>query len=278
MNCWKYYKNAAIPTFYPTQEPDLSAIENGSIWQTFNKPLWFARWTTDFDCDKETNWWYVIKDTPFDISALKSKRRYDINKGIKNFDVKEIDPLVNKEKLLEIQLDAFSSYPTKYRPTIDPEVFLNKTVLAWTEYVVLGAFFRETDELAGYALLTKADKNYVDFMVLRVMPKFEKFAINAAIVEGIMRHFHVFLAAGGVLCDGARSIFHETAFQEFLEKNFAFRKAYCNLHIAYNPKIKWVIKLIYPFRKLLYYLDSIGIVHKINSVLKMEEIVRECNE
>lgn len=278
MKSWKYYKNSVIPTTYPTEEPDLTAIQDGSIWTTFDKPLIFARWTTDFDCEKETNWWYVIKDTPFDISSLKSKRRYDINKGIKNFDVRLIDPLEYKEKLLEIQIEAYASYPEKYRPTVNEDVFLKKTVFTWTDYVVLGAFYRESNELVGYALLTKEDNHYVDFMVLRVIPKYEKYAVNAAIVEGIMRHFHDFLSKGGVLCDGARSILHETAFQEYLEKNFGFRKAYCKLHIAYNPKIKWLIKLVYPLRKILYLLDSISIVHKVNSVLKMEEIVRECHE
>lgn len=278
MNSWKYYKNSAIPTYYPTQEPDLAPIEDESIWKMFDKPLLFARWTTDFDCGSETNWWYVIKDTPFDISSLKSKRRYDINKGIKNFDVRQIHPVEHKNKLLEIQIDAYMAYPAKYRPTINEDVFLNKTVYTWTEYVVLGAFYRETDELVGYALLTKEDAHYVDFMVLRVMQKYEKYAVNAAIVEGIMRYFHDFLSDGGVLCDGARSVFHETAFQDYLEKNFGFRKAYCKLHIAYNPKIKWIIKCVYPFKKILYLFDSIGIIHKINSVLKMEEIVRECHE
>ena len=44
------------------------------------------------DCGYETNWWYVVKDTPFDLNSLKAKRRYEINKGIKNFEVIDIDP------------------------------------------------------------------------------------------------------------------------------------------------------------------------------------------
>lgn len=42
---------------------------------------YLARWTSSFDCGHETNWWYVIKDTPFDINELKKKRRYEIRKG-----------------------------------------------------------------------------------------------------------------------------------------------------------------------------------------------------
>ena len=141
MKNWKYYNHAAIP---------VTAL--------------LARWTTEFDCGYETNWWYVVKDNPFDINALKSKRRYEINKGIKNFNVKEIEPM-----------------------------------------------------------------NYADF-------------------------------------------------QDYLEKYFGFRKAYCKLHIVYNPKAKWIIMLMFPIRRFLMKLDGIGKVHQINSVLRMEEIVRENNE
>lgn len=51
-----------------------------------------VRWTDNFDCGFETNWWYVIKDKPFDIDALKSKRRYEIRKGRKNFGVEKVNP------------------------------------------------------------------------------------------------------------------------------------------------------------------------------------------
>ena len=141
MKNWKYYNHAAIP---------VTAL--------------LERWTTEFDCGYETNWWYVVKDNPFDINALKSKRRYETNKGIKNFNVKEIEPM-----------------------------------------------------------------NYADF-------------------------------------------------QDYLEKYFGFRKAYCKLHIVYNPKVKWLIMLMFPIRRFLMKLDGIGKVHQINSVLRMEEIVRENNE
>ena len=76
------------------------------------------------------------------------------------------------------------------------------------------------------------------------------------------------------ICDGARSISHETAFQDYLEKYFEFRKAYCELNIKYNPKWKLTIKFLYFFRKIFRLLEGIGIIHQINGIMKMEEIVR----
>ncbi len=232
-----------------------------------------ARWTTGWDCGHETNWWYVIKDEPFDIWTLKSKRRYEVKKGNKNFEVKIINPVEYGAELYRVQTAAFSAYPKKYRPSVDKERFINE-IETWKEYDVFGAFFKETNELAGYALLKARNANFLELTVLKTTSALEKYAINAALVHGIVNCYEEFLRDGGIICDGARSVNHETHFQDYLEKYFGFRKAYCHLHVQYNPKIKWLIKLLFPLRKTLASFDGIGRIHSINSVLKMEEICR----
>ena len=269
---WKYYNHAAIPDMPPIDAPDLSAVESGEIWSLDGSPL-LARWASDFDALDSGSWWYVIKDTPFDISALKAKRRYEINKGNKSFDVRKINPCQYKERLYEIQVAAFSAYPEKYRPTVEHDSFIS-FIDEWSEFVVLGAFLRENDELCGYALLYQETENYVDFKVLKAIPDYERLGINAALCAGIMTYFDDFLRGGGILCDGARSVSHETHFQDYLEKNFGFRKAYCRLCVAYSPKIKPIVKMLYPIRGLLLKLDGASVVHRINAVLLMESIVR----
>ena len=270
---WCYYNHAAIPTTAPHEEPDISSIQDKSIWKIAGGTPLLARWTTAFDCGRETTWWYVIKDQPFDITELKAKRRYEINKGLKNFEVLEIDPLQYKEEMYRVQVAAFSAYPEKYRPTVNKQDFFCE-LEKWEKYTILGAFYRETNQLCGYSLLSRSSEKCVDFYVLKTDPQYEGAAINAALVEGTLRHFRDFLTAGGYICDGARSIHHETAFQDYLEKYFGFRKAYCKLHIVYNPRLKWIVKTVFPFRKLLRKLDGIGKIHQINSVLRMEELAR----
>ena len=147
----------------------------------------------------------------------------------------------------------------------------------WDSFICIGAFDRGSEKLCGYALLSKESETYVDFKVMRTNPECEKKGVNAALVEGVLRYFNSFFANGGYICDGARSINHETAFQDYLEKYFGFRKAYCKLHITYNPKLRWIIRLVYPIRKLLVRLDDVGRIHELNSVLRMEEIVRKDN-
>ena len=69
---WKKYNGAIVSDEPPHIEPTLEDIENA---KKYDKYL-FISYVTDFDCKQETPWWYVIKDTPFDINLLKAKRRY----------------------------------------------------------------------------------------------------------------------------------------------------------------------------------------------------------
>ena len=268
---WNYYVHAAIPSTPPHVEVDVKPVNDGRIWNLDGKPL-LARWHSDWDCDHETQWWYCIKDNPFDISALKSKRRYEINKGNKYFEVKEITPAEYAEELYIITTAAYETYPAFYRPSIEHDSFI-EGVRKWEFYKTYGAFEGENNQLCGYACLLK-EGSFIDFRNLKVFPEKEKLAINAAIVNKILVDHEEFLKSGGYICDGSRSIQHETAFQDYLEKYFEFRKAYCKLHIVYKPAMRSVVGIAYPFRRILKNLDGINAIRKINALLRMEEINR----
>ena len=270
---WKCFNHAWVPE-NPYCDPDTTAIEKKDIWQS---GVYLARWTTDFDCGYETQWWYAIKDAPFDISSLKSNRRYKITKGMRNFDVRVINPCDYKEELFDIQVAAFSAYPEKYRPTVNKDEFTSD-IDNWDKFVVFGAFFRETGEMKGYTLMTPLDETHIELSVQKSVPQYERYGVNAALVEKVLAHYSECLQEGGIISDGARTINHETNFQDYLGRYFGFRKAYCKLHIKYNPKIKMVVKVLYCFRGILNKLDGIGIIHSINSILKMEEIMRKQRE
>ena len=78
---WRYYNHALLPNAGPHEEPDLQALSDKKSWISEKGRAFFASWVTDFDCEMPTEWWYCIKDEPFDISKLKAKRRYEITKG-----------------------------------------------------------------------------------------------------------------------------------------------------------------------------------------------------
>lgn len=271
---WRYYNRALLPTIAPHEDVDISAIKDKSIWKHDKKPL-LARWTSDFDCGFETNWWYIIKDKPFDISELKAKRRYEINKALKYFEVKKIDPSEFKDDIYNVLVEAYSAYPAKYRPSVNKESLYCglSNSMNTNGRVTYGAFFKESGQLCGYAYIVVKGK-YISFPMQKTIPEFEKYNVNAALVNGILHDCEELLKNGSYICDGERSISHETRFQDYLEKYFSFRKAYCKLHIEYNPRINWLLKLLFPFRKIMKKFDFVGFVHHINSVLKMEELKR----
>lgn len=269
---WQYYNHAFIPTTAPHEMPNLAPINDGSIWLTEGATPLLARWTTDWDCGYETNWWYVIKDTPFDVSALKAKRRYEITKGNKNFKVEEINPIDWCEDIFHVVKLAYETYPESYRPVITHDEYVG-AVRKWKFYKVYGAFDVEDKSLCGFACL-KREGVYIDFCMLKAIPARERLGINAAIVNKILLDHNDFLNNHGYICDGARSVVHETAFQDYLEKYFGFRKAYCKLHIVYSPKFKWIINIAYHLRKTIRRFDQYPLIRNISALLKMEEINR----
>lgn len=231
-----------------------------------------ARWTSNFDCEHETNWWYCIKDTRFDILALSSKKRYEINKEKKNFHVKEIDPVVYVERMIEIQEKAWRNYPKAYRRRADTEKMRNE-IGNWRKYRVFGAFDIAGGVLAAYACLEE-HTDWVNFVMLKAEPASEKFAVNAAIVAGICEYYNDRLSQNFYICDGERNVIHQTAFQDYLIKYFEFRKAYCELNISYKPPWGIAVKCIYPFRRILHRFNKTKIGSKVDAVLLMENIRR----
>ena len=239
-----------------------------------------------------------------DIDSLKAKRRYEIKKGCRHFEVRKIDPTKYREELLRVQVKAFSAYPDKYRPTTLNADTMNREIEMWLSRGsdVFGTFrIKDADrhgtiadndsaarldteaecnqcdvsnKLVAYSVLTRRTKA-INFDIEKTDPEAEHDGVNAATVYGILRYYEDYLREGYYICDGEKPINHETHFQDYLEKYFGFRKAYCKLNVKYRTGIGAAVKILYPFRGIMKSFDDNSMVHKINGVLKMEEIVRE---
>ncbi|MDR2556704.1 MAG: hypothetical protein LBC49_03210 [Bacteroidales bacterium] len=269
---WFYYNHALLPTTAPHEEADVAALDNPETWKPKGDghPL-FARWTSNFDCGYDTGWYYCILDKPFDISALKSKYRYKINTGLRNFEVRIIDANDYAEQMYEVFIAAFREYSIAVHIP-DRAVFCSNMKNSNMDIICWGAFVKGSNKLAAYAYV-RSNGSCIMLPVLKANPEFEKLQVNAALVYEICEYFKEDLANGKYICDGQRNVYHPTNFQTYLEKYFGFRKAYCRLHLRYAPHIHMYIRILYPFRKILRYLPF-NFVKKINAVLNMEEIVR----
>ena len=274
---WRYYNHALIPTCAPHETPDTSALDDKTLWKS-GRPL-LARWTTDFDCETQTSWWYCICDKPFDIAALKSKRRNIVKNAVKYCTVSICDPVRYEDELLEIFNAAQMAYPAANRNLSDKDAFHSYlTKLASDENTMFYVcFLKENGVAAGYAIV-KDFGSYLEYQVQKVKPGYERYQVNAALAYAIVEDNASRLSNDFYICDGARNINHATHFQDYLEKYFGFRKAYCTLHIRYRKEIKHLIWVIYPLRGLFRKFDRNKLLHQLNGVLLMEEIRRHLHE
>lgn len=206
------------------------------------------------------------------MKALKAKRRNVITNGLKNFDVKVVDTREHSKEIYHVHCKAYESYGNVPKPydIFNAEIDAGAEVDRW--YV---AVFKETGSIEAYARVYFCPE-CVALNVVKANPEYERFQSNGALVYAIVQDSADIIAAGGYINDGMRNVSHKTNFQSYLMKYFGFRRAYCRLNIRYNPKIGWIVKLAYPFRRLLMKFDSNKIVHMINGVLLMEEIARHC--
>ena len=267
---WKYYNHAMIPTTAPHETPNMHPIENGDIWKVGGCTPLFARWTTDWDCGYETGFWACILDRPFNIEEIKAKRRYEINKGNRCF----YTAVADKDKVGEMYdayVESLKGYTEHHVPTEKKEFIKNWTQIMGEPGVsIIGVFDKETDKMCGFAHCIDHGK-YIPISSFKTMVSEEKNNVNFALMYGVCEFYKDALANGSYLCDGWRNVLHDTAFQDWLEKYFQFRKAYCVLHMKYHPGLKPAICVLYPFR---YKLKKF---RKIYSVLSMEEYSRMKN-
>ena len=189
-NEWEYYNHALVPTLPPHIDPDTSWMKDSTKWKEYagGKTPLFARWVSDFDCSEETEWWCIIKDTPFDIMSLRSNRRSLITRGLKRVDVKVIIPADYAEQMSNILVKEWKYYDDSYEEGNDrqeqTEEFKKLTCdnLGNSEY--LGAFLKDTDTMIGYAIynlfddwieysVVKTDPEYLNTQVLRALPEID---------------------------------------------------------------------------------------------------------
>jgi hypothetical protein len=266
---WQYYNHAAIPTTPPHISPNLEPVENGEIWKLDGAP-YMVRYTTDFDCEQAIDWWYIIKRAPYDIESLPPKKRKHIRQAVKKCEVRIIDQKDYLEELWDVYDAAFARY-VNAKNTETKEHFIKKLTSS-KDRVFWGAFDRATGQLVGYMSCGEYE-DYVNIYVSKYHPQYLNLRASDALNDAVLAYY-LNQKQKTYICRGERSILHITNAQEYAIENFGFQKAYCQLHIKYSKRIAWIVKLLYPFRKIINKVH-ISIAEKVSAVLLMEEIARK---
>lgn len=273
---WTYYNYTLLPECDPRINVKVTELEKKSLFKQYKSAI-LLRYTTDFDyCDEnksiDESWYYCIKDTPFDFDSLKSKRKNVLRKAVRNFTVKQIKLSDYIEEFYVLLNDAFQAYPIPPVWSYEKCADYCESVTAKEGSLVLGAFSNQDGRFVGYLWLDIRGKS-ISMVAQHVMREYEKAECNAALDYALCELYNEeYFDRGYYLCDGERTVLHETSFQGFLVKYFGFRYAPCRLYVCFNPKYDFIIKLALktlPFYGLILKRIKPSIYNKVLATKKL---------
>ena len=269
MLSWRKYNGALIPNGPPHIDVDVTGIEK----MIKKERVYFARWTTKFDCSNTTNFWHVICDKFIPMDLLSRNTRNNTRRGLRRCRVKQVDNQFVVDNCYPVYKAAFDNYDG-HVSSVSEEDFkqeymgYNDSDL-WHFWVV---YENETNQIIAYTR-NRIEYNQCELCTTKFHPDFLRRYYPSEALFYTMNDYYLKEKKFIYINDGARSISHETNIQDFLIQKFKFRKAYCKLHIIYSQKVKLLLLMIYPFRSLVQYFKT-GFFVKLNILIKQEEIRR----
>lgn len=259
------YKHCLVWIGEPDQERELTHKEAKKLLK--NSSSWFLKNTFNFDSEGPTNFWEIICDTNYSLDQFPSKIRTKIRKTIKDCDIRK----TSKEELIEcdgynVYLSSFQRYRDVASVPSDRENWEN---FIRTDNIseFFGVFEKESGKLIAWARNT-IKGNRVNYNTMKADPEHLQKHYTYYGLIFIMNQYYLGERNFKYVTDGFRSVTEHSNMQPFLEHNFHFRKAYCNLKLFYKPWLGIVVKILYPFRKFIPILQ-------VKNLLKFEEINRQ---
>lgn len=267
---WSIYNGALVPDAPPHVEVNLSREQAKEILR--KSKAYFLRWPSDYDCGFETEWWYVIKDKSYKLDELSSKRRLEIKKGIKRCIVKRVDAEYIAKNCYEVYKRAFNSYDTFQKPMGQEEFYNSMMSKKGNQVFDFWVALSKTDSKAIGYFMNRVGADCCIYSSGKFDPDYLNDNIHHALVYE-MTNYYINELGLKYVCAGARSINHKTKIQDFLIHKLLFRKAFCKLNVIYNPIIRIMALVLYPFRDIISKINT-NFCNKIIVLLRQEKIRR----
>ena len=261
---WRKYNGALIPIGPPHMQVDIYNIKQ-KVKETNS---YFARWTSNFDCDKETVFWHVICDKFLTIESLSRNTRSKIRRGLKTCSIRLVNKSIILDQGFECYKAAFINYNTTLNLKTESEFKTDILELegSWDFWAV---FYK--NRMIGYSQNRLID-DYCDYSTIKLHPSYLSL-YSSYVLFFTMNKYYLNELRFRYVNDGARNLVHKTNVQDFLITKFGFRKAYCKLHIEYSFIIRFIVMFIYPIRFVFHRFNN-KFALKINSLLLQEKIRR----
>ena len=242
---YKLYKGALLYDGAPHEETKMSKTQCISLLKKHH--AYFIRNVYDFDCDEQTSFGYVIKDSYEELDSFSKKMKEHLRKSYIRFSVRKI----NKEEMIKNGYHILKSAADSYDPplSISGKEHFDQTILnAPSSVEYWGVFENVTQEMVAYAV-THCQGQCCCYDSAKAIPQFRKaYCMYPLIME--MNKYYLETLHLKYVSDGARSITNHSNIQPFLMEKFHFRKAYCHVQIYYVWWLKILTTILFPFRSL----------------------------
>ena len=257
---YRLYKGAWIFEKDPHKEKKLASEEVKAL---FSDGGLMIRNAYDFDCGQETSFWYVIKDSFGGMEELSSKMRNQVKKCFKTMRVAKLTADELKEQGYPVFVEAANSYKVESVPPSKEEYEARINNAEENEF--WGCFDIETNQLVAFSMNAVTDES-CEYRTMKAIPAYQKqYAYYGLIYE--MNRYYLEERKLKYVNDGGRSITNHSNIQPFLIEKFNFRKAYCHFNIQYKWWLGLIVKIMYPFRKVIK-------IRQVQSLLNMEAMAR----
>lgn len=261
-NDFEIYRHAWRYALSPDCESQLSDSQCKTL---LKKGGLLVRNTFDFDCEQKTEFWYVIKDSFGGMEELSSNERNKIRRAQQIFDFKLVDKETVRQKAYPILQETFDDYQIAERKMTEAVFNEYLDYCAKADFDYWGVFDKENGELVGFCNVHLWE-NSCEYGLIGFLPKYKHNATYP--YYGFfykMNEYYLQDKGFKFVVDGARSITEHSEVQPFLEHNFNFRKAYCKLKIRYKWWLGIMVRMLLPFRKLIW-------SRNVKAVLKMHRM------
>ncbi|MDR3047374.1 MAG: hypothetical protein LBU51_07155 [Bacteroidales bacterium] len=259
---YKLYKGGWINNATPHLEQILSKQESK---QLLKEGGIFVRNIFDFDQTENRQFWFIVKDHFGGMEELSSRTRNKIRRSISTLRIEKISKQTMLNEGYQVYLAAFDRYK-------NAKVLLNQSqfeelIYNCTEQTDFwGCFIKENGILIATSI-NYLDTNFCEYATVKANPIYLKYYYPFYGLFYTMNEYYLCERGLKYVSDGARSITEHSNIQDFLIHQFGFRKAYCNLQLVYSKWLMMIVKIVYPFRKIIP-------SQKVKWLLKFEEICR----
>jgi hypothetical protein len=265
---FKLYSGMVVPFGPANADYTLSPEEGARVLKSLGGTV--LRTTTGFTPNGTASDWYAVICREFQAieSVASSNTRSKLRRALRNCEVRRMSCEELATAGYEVYRRAFDRYGGPDTPVAQS---------AFAAHVMAGEGFDDViqhwavtcdGQLAGYSTNYVFGTTEAAYSALKFHPDHLRRYASYALFHRMNEHY---LSERGMayVNDGFRSILHGTELQEFLERNFAFEKAYTGLAAFYRQPYRTFVRATFPFRSLIGRLDE-----RARAIYELERVAR----